>query len=140
MDMTECSSVFSMNWLVSVNFSNVRFSGPRFVPIWSPFLLPTVPISLKIWPPLETHSMWEQCFDLRTHFFVSVFLTDSLLGVVPRGPRAERQPATRVRKIIDYHFFHHINMAYYRLFDTFIFSGYSTQLNFHLKKLAQSLM
>ena len=44
----ELHSFISMNQLVLVNLSNIRFSGPHFVPIWSPFLLLKIPISLKI--------------------------------------------------------------------------------------------
>ena len=62
----------SMNWLVSVNLSNICKLGPHFVPIWSPFLLPNVPIwypfhskpgphLVPILKNLGPHSMWEQC-------------------------------------------------------------------------------
>ena len=61
-----------MNQHVLVNLLTRRFLGPHLVPIWSPFLLPKVPI----WSPLHSklglnlvlilknlgpHSMWEQC-------------------------------------------------------------------------------
>ena len=62
----------SMNWLFSVNLSNICKLGPHFVPIWSPFLLPNVPIwspfhsklglhLVPIFKNLGPHSMWEQC-------------------------------------------------------------------------------